>query len=51
MFGICFTVYCLQAGWTALHYATSYGRLSVVKYLIKMGADVDLPTIVSACYY
>ena len=29
------------AGWTALHYAASYGCIDLIEELIRLGADVD----------
>jgi len=39
----------MQGGVTSLSYAAFNGHLSVVKYLIKMGADLNLANNVSAC--
>lgn len=32
---------CVQAGWTALHYASGGGHLTTMKALLKYGADID----------
>jgi len=41
------TMYGMQNGVTALYRAAASGNLSTVKYLIKMGADLNIPARVS----
>ena len=45
-------IYCVQSGWTALHTASIYGYLDIVKYLVENGADVNIKDNVSGyCHY
>ena len=37
----------IQAGWTALHVASAYGRDEVVKILLQAGADPNIQNSVS----
>ena len=36
-----YTLFGMQCTTTALHEAVRYGQFSIVKYLLKVGADVD----------
>ena len=42
-------VHCaLQDGWTPLHWASYYGHLDVVKFLVEQGADKEAANEVCA---
>ena len=45
----------IQNGWTALMWASMYGHLSVVQYLVEQGADINtqdkVRNSISSMYY